>query len=178
MARVVGVGTEALSSGGFAPAPVGTRVKATVHEIEETTVKSGPNAGKPQGVVSVKVQQDFIFNGPDGKPQNLKGREIRYNNIPFYAGGNNEWVLGSFAQAVGWEVDEKGNISIPETDELYQTQGREVVVKLGIRTNERDGNQYNTVAGWLPAGAKTTPSAGGSPAAGGAPSVGAENLWG
>ena len=177
MARTVAVGNDNLGGGVFDPAPVGTKVKATIHEIEEVLIKSGENAGKPQLVVSVKIQEDFKFLGKDGKPQMLKGREVRYNNVPIYEGAKNKWVLGSFAQAVGWTIDEDGNVEIPETSELYLTQGKEVVVKLGIRTNQNDGNQYNTVAGWMVPSAKTTPSPVGGGAGGGAPAGPGVNPW-
>lgn len=166
MARTVTVNKESLG-GSFAPAPAGTQVRATIHEIEETTVKSdnSPNKGAPQAVVSVKIQDDFTFTA-DGKPQNLKGREIRYNNVPLYVGGKNEWQLAGFADAVGWPINENGDIEIPDEGELYHIQGKEIVVKLGIRTSQ-DGRQYNTVARWLPAGSKTSAgSSGGAPAAG------------
>lgn len=177
MARTVVVGQEALGSGLFEPAPAGTKVRATIHEITEDVVKSdnSPNKGQPQGVVTVKIIDDFNFQGSDGKPQNLKGREVRYNNVPFYHDSKNAWVLGAFAQAVGWPVTDDGSIEIPEQGELWQTQGKEIVVQLGVRTNNNDGKTYNTVARWLPAGSKT--SAGAAPAGGGSPAGGVGDPW-
>ena len=179
MARTVNVGTENLSNGAFEAAPVGTKVRAVVYEIEETTVQSNAkgNAGQPKGVVTVKILDGFVFNGSDGKPQNLKGREVRYNNVPFYK-SDNAWVLAAFGAAVGWDVDSEGNVQIPETHELAQaTQGKEVVVKLGIRTSQSDGRKFNTVSGWLPSGSKTSANAGGGGAATGGGSPGEGNPW-
>lgn len=182
MARTVNVGVDALSSGSFAPAPAGTKVKATIFDIEETTVKGeGENQGKPQAVVTVKIVDDFRFDAViDGKtvPQNLKGREVRYNNVPFYA-GKGGWNLAAFAAAVGWDVDPEGNVIIPDEGDLGpNTLGREVVVQLGIRTAQNDPTKkYQTVARWLPASSKTSAGAGGSGApAGGSPSP-ADNPW-
>ena len=167
MARTVNVGSEAVGNGLFEPAPAGTKVSAVVFEVEETTVKSkdSDNFGKEQLVVTVKITGDFQFKGSDGKPQNLKGREVRYNNVPLYA-GKGGWQLAAFGQAVGWPVDDDGNVVIPDEGQVAQaTQGKEIVVQLGIRTNQSDGKQYNTVSRWLPAGSKT--SAGSAPSGGG-----------
>lgn len=170
MARTVNVGADALSNGSFDPAPAGTKVKATIWEISEVTVKKqdSENFGKEQAVVTVKITEDFRFT-VDGKQQNLKGREVRYNNVPFYA-GKSGWQLAAFGQAVDWPVDEEGNVQIPEKEELApQTQGKEVVVQLGIRTGQ-DGRKFQTVSRWLPATSKTS----GGEASGGATSGGSE----
>lgn len=177
MARTVNVGADALG-GSFEPAPAGTKVNAVVFEIEESTVKSteSENHGKPQGVVTVKILDDFRFTGSDGKQQNLKNREVRYNNVPFYA-GTNAWQLAAFAEAVGWPVDENGEIQIPEQHELAQaTQGKELVVQLGIRTSQDGSKKYQTVSRWLPAGSKTSAGAD-APAGGASPAGGAGNPW-
>lgn len=181
MARSVVVNKESLGSGTFEPAPAGTKVRATVLEIDETVVKSETSEfrGQPQAVVTVKIIDDFQFKGSDGKMQNLLNREVRYNNVPLYSGGKNEWNLATFADAVGWPVDEDGTIQIPEKEEMYLTQGKEIVVQLGVRTGQADGKQYNNVARWLPAGSKTSASAGAPAGGGGAPSGGgaAGNPW-
>lgn len=179
MARVVQVGQDSLGSGLFDPAPTGTKVRAVIHEIEETVVKSddSPNKGKPQAVVTVKIIDDFTFQGSDGKPQNLKNREVRYNNVPLYGGGKNEWQLGAFASAVEWPVDENGNIQIPDQGELWRDQGKEVVVQLGIRTSQSDGKQFNTVSRWLPKGSKTSAGATVPGTTGGTGGTGATDPW-
>ena len=167
MARAVSVGN--VSSGNFDPAPAGTKVKAVVFEIEESVVKSNAkgNQGKPQAVVTVKITEDFLFAGSDGKQQNLKNREIRFNNVPLYD-GDNMWQLSTFGEAVGWGVNEDGAVLVPDEGDLaVETQGKELVVQLGVRT-ANDGKVYNTVSRWLPANSKT--SAGAQPASGGAAS--------
>ena len=158
MARVVNVGKDALAGGSFDPAPTGTKVKAVVYEVEETTVKSesSANFGQPQLSVTAKITSDFVFRGADGKEQNLKGREVRYNNVPLYA-GNAPWQLAQFAEAVGWGTDDEGNIQIPDEGEVaVNTQGREVVVTLGIRTSQDGSRKFQTVSRWAPANAKTS----------------------
>lgn len=179
MAREVVVNPDALG-GSFEPAPVGTKVIATVFDIEETvTGPNAKNAGKPQAVVTVKIQSDFKWLGSDGKPQSLKGREIRYNNVPLYGDGDNAWVLATFAEAVGWPVAENGAISIPDTHELGPlTNGKEIVVQLGVRAKQDDpSTKYNTVNRWFGPGAATTKSPLGD--GGGAPGGGAgdANPW-
>ena len=176
MARTVNVGSEAVSNGVFEPAPAGTKVRAAVFEVEETTVKTqtSENFGKDQLVVTVKILDDFIFQGSDGKPQNLRGREVRYNNVPLYA-GKSGWQLAAFGEAVGWPVDADGNVVIPDEGQVASaTQGREIVVQLGIRTQQSNGKQFNTVSRWLPANSKT--SASGATAATGGDSGGG-NPW-
>ena len=177
MARVVNVGTDALGSGSFDPAPAGTKVKAVIFEVEETTVKSqsSPNYGQPQIVVTAKITSDFKFQGADGTTQNLKGREVRYNNVPLYA-GKAPWQLAQFAEAVGWGVDDDGNIQIPDEGEVaVNTQGREVVVTLGIRTSQDGSKKFQSVSRWAPANAKVSDNAGG--ASGGAAPAGGGNIW-
>jgi len=133
MSRVIQVGQEALAgTGEFKNIPVGTKLRVSVFDIEETQVQSGENKGKPQFVWTAKVTEDGEF----------KGREIRYNNVPLYK-SNNAWVLASFADAVGWPTDEQGNIEVP--DNLKDVLGTELIATIGERTNNTTGAVFNRV---------------------------------
>ena len=122
MARTVVVDEKALEGGDYTPIPDGTKLRVSIYDIDETTVKSGENAGKPQAVYTVKVVEE----GP------YKGREVQYNYVPLYS-GKSAWVLTAFAEAVGWKVDrESKSVEIP--DNLKEVLGTEVVA--AFRTEE------------------------------------------
>lgn len=154
MARTIGVGDEAFGGGNFTPIPVGTKIKVSVFEIEETTVKNGENAGKPQFVWTAKVTEEGPF----------QGRELRYNYVPLFAGAKNEFVLVTFAEAVGWKAAKGSGVEVP--DDLNDVLGTELIVKVGQRTDPDKTNDdgtpviYNTVRGTFPLG-----KGGGTPAA-------------
>lgn len=167
MVRVIRVGDDAVSSGDFEPIPVGTKLKVALFDIEETTVKSGENAGKPQFVFTAKVTEDGQY----------KGREIRYNYITLDPSAKGAWALAAFAEAVGWKVTkndggEGWNVELP--DNLSDALGTEFTAKIGQtnsqKVNPNTGKPYvnNRVTGY----AKL--KAGGSTPA--APS--AEQTWG
>lgn len=127
MVRSIGVDDKALEgSGDFTPIPEGTKVRVSIFDIEETTVKRGDNAGKPQFVYTAKVVEDGEF----------KGREIRYNYVPLFAGAKNGWTLTAFAEAVGWKVDkETKTVEVP--DNLKEVLGTEVIAKIGTTESDK-----------------------------------------
>lgn len=130
MARTVVVDEKALEQGDYTPIPDNTKLRVVIYDIDETTVKSGDNAGKPQAMYTVKVVED----GP------YKGREIQYNYVPLFS-GKNAWVLTAFAEAVGWKVDrEAKSVEIP--DNLKDVLGTEVIAS--FRTEESTKVNPNT----------------------------------
>ena len=145
MVRIIGVDDKALEgSGDFDPIPDGTKLRVALFDIEETTVKSGDNAGKPQAMYTVKVVED----GP------YKGREVRYNYFPLFAGAKNAWVLTAFAEAVGWKVNREGeNKGVELPDNLKDALGTEFIAKFGTtestKINPETGKPYinNRVTG-------------------------------
>jgi hypothetical protein len=144
MVRSIGVDDKALEgNGSFEPIPEGAKLRVALFDIEETTVKKeGPNKGKPQAVYTVKVVEDGEF----------KGREVRYNYVPLFAGAGNGWVLTSFAEAVGWKVD-KDNKTVEVPDNLKDALGTEFIAKFGQvesdKVNPETGKPYinNRVTG-------------------------------
>lgn len=129
MSRVIQVGTEDFGNTEFKNIPVGTKLRASVFDIEETTSKEG----KPQFVWTAKVTEDGEF----------KGREIRYNYVPLHDGATNKWVLVSFAEAVGWPTSPDKGVEVP--DNLRDVLGTEILITVGERTNNQTGVVYNRV---------------------------------
>ena len=154
MVRVINVGAENIGRGEYKLIPTGTKLRVSVYEIEESL--TGPNAkypGEPQIVYTAKVTEEGEF----------KGREIRYNRVPLHSKGNDAFKLSTFADAVGWAVDEEeGAISVP--DNLNEVLGTEFLARIGqqpsTKINEETGKPYinNTVTGTLPLG-KARPKA-------------------
>lgn len=118
MVRSIQVGEKALESqGAYEPIPQGAKLRVSVFDITETTVKKeGPNKGKPQAEFTVKVTEE----GP------YKGRELKYNYLPLFAGAGNAWFLVAFAEAVGWEID-KDTKAVQIPDDLSDVLGTEFI---------------------------------------------------
>ncbi|TXH08889.1 MAG: hypothetical protein E6R03_17495 [Hyphomicrobiaceae bacterium] len=143
MVRSIAVDDKALEgSGDYQPIPDGTRLRVSLYDIEETVVANGENKGKPQAMYTVKVTEDGEF----------KGREVRYNYVPLYAGAKNGWVLTAFAEAMGWPIDKESKIvSIP--DNLRDALGTQFIAKFGTtestKVNPETGKPYvnNRVTG-------------------------------
>lgn len=125
MARTIAVDEKALESGSFEPIPDGTKLRVVIYDIEETTVKSGDNKGKPQAMYTVKVVEDGAY----------KGREVQYNYVPLFS-GNNAWVLTAFAEAVGWKVDRE-NKSVEVPDNLKDVLGTEVIASFRTEPSQK-----------------------------------------
>jgi hypothetical protein len=127
MVRSIGVDDKALEgTGDFQPIPDGTKLRVSLYDIEETVVANGDNKGKPQAMYSVKVVEDGEF----------KGREVKYNYIPLFAGAKNGWVLTSFAEAVGWKVD-KDTKTVEVPDNLKDALGTEFIAKFGTTESQK-----------------------------------------
>jgi len=121
--------------------PTGLKLKMSVFDFDVQEVQSGDHQGDPRLQVTAKVTEDGEY----------KGKEIRYNNIPLYSDKKTDWVLGSFAEAMGWAVDkESGDIDVP--DSFQSILGTEFIGKVGQRTNQ-SGSTYNTVNGYAPVSA-------------------------
>ena len=66
----------------------------------------------------------------------FKGRELRYNYVPLFAGASNGWVLTAFAEAVGWKID-KDTKTVEVPDDLTEVLGTEVIAKIGQRESQK-----------------------------------------
>lgn len=143
MVRSIAVDDKALEgTGDFQPIPEGARLRVVLYDIEETTVQHGDNKGKPQAMYTVKVVEDGEF----------KGREVKYNYVPLFAGASNGWVLTAFAEAMGWNID-KETKSVEVPDNLRDALGTEFIAKFGqtesTKVNPNTGKPYinNRVTG-------------------------------
>ena len=133
MVRSITVDDKALeSTGSYEPIPQGTKLRVSVFEITETVVKNGDNKGKAQAEFTVKVTED----GP------YKGREIKYNYLPLYAGAGNAWFLTAFAEAVGWKVD-KDTKSVEIPDDLSDVLGTEFIAVIQQTTSQKINPETN-----------------------------------
>lgn len=147
MARVVNVGKENVR-GEFKLIPTGTKLRVTLYEVEETV--TGPNAkvgpGKAQLVYTAKVVEDGEF----------KGRELRYNYVPLHGEGNDGWRLTTFAEAIGLNVSEDGEVELPDEGAWNPYLGTEFIARVGQQTstkvNPETGEKYinNTISGTAP----------------------------
>lgn len=135
MARIIAVGQAAVEqSGEFQPIPAGTKLKVSVYDVKEGV--SGPNSknpGSPQFEWTAKVTEE----GP------YRGREVRYNYVPLDPNVGHAWNLAMFAKAVGWPIDDQGNIEVP--DNLNDVLGTEVVAKIGQQRPDDQGRIFNRV---------------------------------
>lgn len=138
-----------VESSTFTPIPVGTKLKVSVFDISRVPVKNGPNAGKDQLDVTVKVTEEGEYFG----------REIRYNKLPLYA-GKGAWALTAFAEAVGWETskDAEGHTLVDVPDNLQEVLGTEFIGKIGQNTSNKEnpetGQKYinNQLSGYAKLG--------------------------
>lgn len=127
MVRSIAVDEKALSGGDFEPIPDGTRLRVSVFDIKEgVTGPNSKNPGKPQAEFTVKVTED----GP------YKGREIRYNYLPLFAGAGNAWFLTAFAEAVGWNIN-KDDKTVDVPDDLTDVLGTEFIARVGTQESNK-----------------------------------------
>lgn len=137
MARSIAVDDKAIeSNGAFTPIPDKAKLRVSVYDITETVVKKdGPNKGKAQAEFTVKVTEEGEF----------KGREIKYNYLPLYAGAGNAWFLVAFAEAVGWPID-KDTKSVEVPDDLRDVLGTEFIATIqqvpSQKLNPETGQPY------------------------------------
>lgn len=127
MVRSIAVDEKALAGNNFDPIPDGTRLKVSVFDIKEgVTGANSKKPGSPQAEFTVKVTED----GP------YKGREIRYNYLPLYAGAGNAWFLTAFAEAVGWNIDKESK-SVEVPDDLNEVLGTEFIAVIGTQDSQK-----------------------------------------
>lgn len=127
MVRSISVDDKALEgTGEYQPIPEGARLRVALYDIEETVVANGENKGKPQAMYTVKVVEDGEF----------KGREVKYNYVPLFAGAKNGWVLTAFAEAVGWKID-KDSKTVELPDNLKEALGTEFIAKFGQTESQK-----------------------------------------
>jgi hypothetical protein len=119
------------SSTSYDPLPKG-KYETTIYDIQQDTVKSGDNAGKPRWKVQLKVVS--------GQYENRR----LFTLIPLYVAGD-FWKTQSFFEALGYSL--KGNFSVPETSELL---GKPINARVTIREAQGDYPADNNVSGFEP----------------------------
>lgn len=122
---------DALASkgGSMEPIPAGT-YNATVFNIEEEQVRSGPNEGKPRFNVQFRIS--------DGQYEN---RRV-FSYVPLYA-ANDAWKAASFFKALGYDI-KAGKFTVPATADLLG-KALSVRVKVG---EDMNGAPRNEVSGF------------------------------
>lgn len=151
MGRVIPISKNNLG-GNYEPIPAGVKVPVSIYEIEESAVRNGENAGKPQAVVTFKVTEG-----------QYAGREIRYNNFALYD-GKGAWATAALASAIGLPTNEDNQPIFP--DNLKDLLGKQLTVKVGHRTDQNDPSKvYNTTSGYESLKPVEQPSGGTTPGA-------------
>lgn len=115
----------------YEPLPKG-KYDTTIYDIQQDTVKSGENAGKPRWKVQLKVVS--------GQYENRR----LFTLIPLYVAGD-FWKTQSFFEALGFSL--KGNFSVPDTNDLL---GKALTTRVTIREAQGDYPADNNVSGFEP----------------------------
>ncbi len=131
MSYTISFSAESLESksGPIEPIPAGS-YNATVFDIKEEQVRSGPNEGKPRFNVQFRISEGEYEN-----------RRV-FSYVPLYA-GNDAWKAAAFFKSLGFDV-KAGNFKVPATADLLG-KGIGVRVKVGSDIN---GAPRNEVSGF------------------------------
>ncbi len=131
MGYTISFSADALESkgGSIEPVPAGS-YNATVFDIKEETVRSGPNEGKPRFNVQFRISE--------GQHEN---RRV-FSYVPLYA-GNDAWKAASFFKALGYDV-KAGNFKVPATADIL---GKGIGVRVKVGT-DIEGKPRNEVSGF------------------------------
>jgi hypothetical protein len=116
-------------TGSLEAIPAGS-YNATVFDVKEETVRSGPNEGKPRFNVQFRISEGQYEN-----------RRV-FSYVPLYA-GKDAWKAASFFKSLGFDV-KAGNFKVPATADLLG-KGIGVRVKVGQDLN---GSPRNEVSGF------------------------------
>ncbi len=123
---------EALDSttgGDYTPVPEGS-YNATVYEVKQEEVRSGPNEGKPRFNVQFRLSGAGVEN-----------RRV-FSYIPLYV-AKDFWKTKSFFSSLGIDM-EVGSFTVPTPDELAG-KAIGVRVKIGV---DQEGKPKNEVGGF------------------------------
>lgn len=117
------------SSGPMSVIPAGS-YNATVFEVKQEEVRSGPNEGKPRFNVQFRIS--------GGQYEN---RRV-FSYIPLYVAGD-FWKTQSFFSSLGYDM-KSGDFEVPEVNEL---QGKAIGVRVKVG-KDQNGEDRNEVAGF------------------------------
>jgi hypothetical protein len=113
----------------YEPLPKG-KYDTTIYDIQQETVRSGDNVGKPRWKVQLKVVSGDYEN-----------RRL-FTLIPLYVAGD-FWKAQSFFEALGFSL--KGNFEVPDTKDLL---GKSLTARVAIREAQGDYPADNNVVGF------------------------------
>jgi hypothetical protein len=139
--KISGITEEALSkSSGNATSlgaiPAGS-YNATVFDVKQEEVRSGPNEGKPRFNVQFRIS--------DGEYEN---RRV-FSYVALYVAGD-FWKTQSFFKALGYDM-KSGDFEVPSPEELM---GKSIGVRVKVG-KDQNGEDRNEVAGFDKATAST-----------------------
>jgi hypothetical protein len=125
------------STGDYGVVPAGS-YNATIFDVKQETVKSGPNEGKPRFNIQFRIS--------DGPSEN---RRV-FGYVALYKAGD-YWKTQAFFKALGYDLT-AGEFVVPSPQEL---SGKPIGVRVKVG-KDQDGNDRNEVSGFDAA----TPAAG------------------
>jgi len=117
------------SSGPMSAIPAGS-YNATVFEVKQEEVRSGPNEGKPRFNVQFRISSGQYEN-----------RRV-FSYIPLYVAGD-FWKTQSFFSSLGYDM-KSGDFEVPDLNEL---QGKAIGVRVKVG-KDQNGEDRNEVAGF------------------------------
>jgi len=117
------------ASSTYEPVPAGS-YNATVFEVKQETVKSGPNEGKPRFNIQFKLAGPGVDN-----------RRV-FGYVALYV-ANDFWKTQSFFSALGYDM-KSGKFTVPEPTELA---GKPIGVRVKIGT-DMEGKPRNEIGGF------------------------------
>lgn len=130
MGYTISFSADALESKGTSePVPAGS-YNATVFDIKEETVRSGPNEGKPRFNVQFRISEGAHEN-----------RRV-FSYVPLYA-GNDAWKAAAFFKSLGYDV-KAGNFKVPATADIL---GKPIGVRVKVGADQ-NGAPRNEVSGF------------------------------
>lgn len=131
--KITGITESSLTSGNssapMSVIPAGS-YNATVFEVKQEEVRSGPNEGKPRFNVQFRIS--------GGQYEN---RRV-FSYIPLYVAGD-FWKTQSFFSALGYDM-KSGDFEVPEVNEL---QGKAIGVRVKVG-KDQNGEDRNEVSGF------------------------------
>jgi|AntAceMinimDraft_7_1070363.scaffolds.fasta_scaffold09187_2 hypothetical protein len=120
---------ESKGTGSMDPVPAGS-YNATVFDIKEEEVRSGPNEGKPRFNVHFRIAEGQYEN-----------RRV-FSYVPLYA-ANDAWKAASFFKSLGFDI-KAGKFKVPAVADLL---GKPVGVRVKVGT-DMNGQPRNEVGGF------------------------------
>lgn len=131
--KITGITESSLTSGNssapMSAIPAGS-YNATVFEVKQEEVRSGPNEGKPRFNVQFRISSGQYEN-----------RRV-FSYIPLYVAGD-FWKTQSFFSALGYDM-KSGDFEVPEVNDL---QGKAIGVRVKVG-KDQNGEDRNEVSGF------------------------------